>query len=165
MNSISSVVLPSLILFWISLLIILSIIWSSLRSLIISEFKKPQIELRKSSVHNRGIFANEYIPEGSIIEEVPLISYVSYDDIDKTILKDYVISMPEKLNKEDASNSSIMLGFGSIYNHSDNNNAQWNFVTDEKMIVIAIKDIFPDEEIFVNYGKGYWNSRENCKKY
>jgi len=159
-----TIVLPSFIILWVSCILILLVLWPSLRLLITSQCIKPQIELKKSNVHNRGMFANEYIPEGSIIEEVPLISYVSYDDIDKTILKDYVISMPENFNKKDTSNSSVMLGYGSIYNHSDNNNAQWNFITDEKMIVTATKDIFPDQEIFVNYGKGYWNSRGDCKK-
>jgi len=126
--------------------------------------QKPKIELRKSNIHNRGIFANEYIKKGDIIEEIPLISYVSIKEINKTVLKDYVISMPQNLNKGDTQNCSVMLGYGSIYNHSDTNNAEWNFLNDQKMIIKAIKDIYPNQEICVNYGNGYWRHRNYNKK-
>lgn len=148
----------------ISTLITLWLVLSFLRLLLIYNLQKTKIELRNSNIHNRGIFANEYIKKGDIIEEVPLISYVSIKDINKTILKDYVISMPKQLNKGDTQNCSVMLGFGSIYNHSDTNNAEWKFINDQKMIVKAIKDIYPNQEIFVNYGKNYWGKRNYDKK-
>lgn len=150
------ILLSSIILLWIYL--------SILRLILVSKIQKSRIELRNSNIHNRGMFANEYIKKGEIIEEVPLISYISIKDINNTILKDYVISMPEKLNKGDTQNCSVMLGYGSIYNHSDTNNAEWNFINDQKMIVKAIKDIYPNQEIFVNYGNGYWKQRNYNKK-
>lgn len=148
----------------ISTLITLWLVLSFLRLLLIYNLQKTKIELRNSNIHNRGIFANEYIKKGDVIEEVPLISYVSIKDINKTILKDYVISMPRHLNKGDFQNCSIMLGYGSIYNHSDTNNAEWKFINDEKMIIKATKDIYPNQEIFVNYGKYYWEKRNYDKK-
>jgi SET domain-containing protein len=153
------VIIGFLIVLWISLFYLSFLLMYTMYTI-----QKPKIELRKSNIHNRGIFANEYIKKGDIIEEIPLISYVSIKEINKTVLKDYVISMPQNLNKGDTQNCSVMLGYGSIYNHSDTNNAEWNFLNDQKMIIKAIKDIYPNQEICVNYGNGYWRHRNYNKK-
>ena len=59
-----------------------------------------------------------------------------------------------------------MLGMGSLYNHSDDNNAMWTQDTniDDSIVIHAIKDINKDEEICVDYGKNYWNNRKDLVK-
>lgn len=109
------IIIAFLILLWIALFYLIFLMYT---------IQKPKIELRKSNIHNRGVFTNQYIKNGDIIEKVPLISYVS-KDVMNTILNDYVISMPQKFNNENK--FSVMLGYGSIYNHSDKNNAEWHF--------------------------------------
>ena len=48
----------------------------------------------------------------------------------------------------------IVLGFGSIYNHSDNNNATWETDLDKNCFRFkAVRDIEPGEEICTNYLK------------
>lgn len=127
------------------------------------ELTKSHIEIRQSKIHNRGVFATKYIRKGEVIEIVPLISYISLNNIRKSKLKDYVITMPSRFQEKDSdihdTKCSIMLGFGSLYNHSDDNNANWEFVDVNNILIRAIKDIYPNEEICVTYGDEYWTKR------
>ena len=119
---------------------------------------KPSIEVRLSNVHGIGVFSNKYIKKGEIIEIVPLLS-VLHQNIEKSILVDYVLTLHDKLI-EDERKHCIMLGYGSIYNHSSQNNANWSFLDNKRLKIEAVKNILPNEEIFVNYGEKYWkNSR------
>jgi SET domain-containing protein len=134
------------------------------------ELKNSPIELRKSPIHNRGIFAKRNIYKNEIIEIVPLL----YIDPKEVTLKknnpdaqlvDYTILV-------DNTKIAIMLGLGSLYNHIDDNNAEWILNTDNdtdyinnSIIIHAIKDINKDEEVFVNYGEQYWNARKDLVKH
>ena len=56
----------------------------------------------------------------------------------------------------------IPLGYGCIYNHSDNNNARWtNHPKCKAFQFVAIKDIEAGEEICTNYGESYMKSSLN----
>ena len=51
----------------------------------------------------------------------------------------------------------MVLGYGMIYNHQDNNNAVWQFNYQNLYAdIIATRDIQINEEIFVNYGINYF---------
>lgn len=114
------------------------------------------IEVKRSNIHGRGVFASKSIKHGSIIEIAPLISNIEFSEIKQTHLRDYVIGMlPRNSGK-----CAVMLGYASIYNHSDNNNAVWSFINDEMLIVVAKRDIEEGEEILVSYGNRYWKSRQ-----
>jgi SET domain-containing protein len=108
------------------------------------------VEMRRSPVHGRGMFACDHISKGTIIERAPLIPFDRQTDLtDTSFIKRYDIRYKDKY--------AVMLGYASIYNHSDNNNAIWDFETDDDVIYIkAIRDISPEEEVFVNYGPNYW---------
>ena len=72
------------------------------------------------------------------------------------MLKEYLFSWPKGSWGGKGHSSSVVLGLGSIFNHSDNNNADW--ITDENRNIYsfyATKDIRKGEEIFTNYGKHY----------
>ena len=53
----------------------------------------------------------------------------------------------------------VALGYGSIYNHSNEPNAYWMSLNDRRtFLFIANRDIEPGEEIFTYYGDvNYWN--------
>lgn len=117
------------------------------------------IIMQSSPIHNRGIFATDDISIGDIIEMSPVINFNKKDLNKNSILYDYIIQNP--INNK----FSVMLGFASIYNHSDNNNALWTFIDESTLCVIATKPINKGEEIFVNYGDQYWSeSRKSFKK-
>lgn len=112
--------------------------------------RKPLIEVRKSNIHNKGVFANYDIKKGDLVEKAPYIIIT-----DKKGVNDYVYLYTK--------NNTICLvfGYGSIYNHSNNNNI--NFYVDpnnKNFEYYANKDIKKGEELLVTYGKDYWTSRK-----
>lgn len=106
------------------------------------------IEIRRTKNKGRGVFALKNFKEGEIIENCPVININSKErkKCEGTILTYYIY--PWRSTRS----GSIVLGFGSIYNHSFNPNADWkqNFKT-ENMVYRAIKPIKKGEEITVNY--------------
>lgn len=105
-----------------------------------------KIELKKSKIHNRGVFAKELIKKGEIIEKIPLLEIPSKIS-QNNILNEYVIGSNECCY--------LMLGLGSLYNHSYTPNAIMKFVNKETVNICAIKDINVNEEILYNYGDDY----------
>jgi SET domain-containing protein len=118
-------------------------------------FVNEKIEVRDSNLSGRGVFANEDIRSGEILEECHHVILDNKFKFQDPMLQTYIFSWPKgSFGGNNA--SSVVLGMGSIFNHSDDNNADW--VTDEIRNLYsfyAIKDIKKDEEIFTNYGKLY----------
>lgn len=104
-----------------------------------------------SDVNNkgRGVFTAQEIPDGALIEVCPVlvVPKAELPVIHKTVLHDYYF-----LWGEDMDDCAIALGFGSIYNHEVQPNA--NFILDmenQTIDIVAIRDIQPGEEITLNY--------------
>lgn len=116
-------------------------------------FISNKIEVRTSPIEGRGVFAVEDINAGEILETCHFtILHRNFFELDRK-LQEYVYAWP-KISK--GGKSVIVWGFGSIYNHSRNNNADWE--TDEVNNLFrffAKKDIKKDEEIFTYYGEAY----------
>ena len=94
-----------------------------------------------------GVFAARDLKVNEIVEICPAIfmPMKEFKEIEKTKLFYYFY---EYSNKEFA----IVLGYGSIYNHSYSPNAQYKFnYLRRVMEVKAIKKIEVDEEILINY--------------
>lgn len=109
-----------------------------------------KLYVSESSVSGFGVFTKSDIEIGEVIEECHFIELTEKDfnKIDD-MLKEYVFCFPLG-NK----NNCVVLGFGSIYNHSLLNNAYWE--CDEKLKIfrfISNKKIRTGEEIFINYQK------------
>ena len=140
----------------ILLVVILLILVGILILLNNSKIRRPlPVEMRPSPVHGRGIFACEFIPKDTVIETAPLITFNRQE-----LSPDSKIRLYDIAYKDGA--SAVMLGYASIYNHSDSNNAYWYFDENDEIIYIkSNKDIHPDEEVFVNYGPNYWKSKNN----
>jgi SET domain-containing protein len=97
----------------------------------------------------RGVFALKEFQAGDLIERSPVIvlSEVEYGHIKKTILEEYYYDW----NKDDASRA-IVLGAGSLYNHSYQPNARYARRFEEReMDFIALRPIAEGEEVCVNY--------------
>jgi SET domain-containing protein len=128
-----------------------------------------KISLRKSPIHGHGIFSNEEISKGELLEEAKLLK-LSWRS---KIIQDSVLVNYAWLNtncnceqcEKDGLEQYLALGYGSIYNHSKDPNTflKIDFAT-EMMQIYSNKTIQKDEEIFVNYGPKYWLIREFWKK-
>jgi SET domain-containing protein len=56
---------------------------------------------------------------------------------------------------------SLVLGWGSLFNHSYDHNTEYWHDTDRDLIVFhTIKKVSAGKQLFVNYGKEWWGSRE-----
>ena len=116
---------------------------------------RGDIEVRPSSVHGRGVFATADIPGDTCIEICPAVLFTNellygwHEEMgSKHILSDHVFG-----RRENILGHAIVLGYGSIYNHSLNNNAhfRWSEVLPEAMEFWSIKPIAKGEEIFTRY--------------
>lgn len=113
------------------------------------EIRNGKLYVSESSAKGRGVFTSDSIKSGETIEVCPVV-VLSKEDTNRlagTILYDYYFDwLP------DASLGAIALGFGSIYNHSFSPNAMYEMDFEEKcLVVVALCDIAPDEEICFNY--------------
>lgn len=99
----------------------------------------------------RGIFSNEDIQSGEVIEFCPVLVLpeIEKKHIDHTKLYDYYF-----LWGEAQKDLAIALGFGSLYNHAYEPNAVYETYFDEKVLVIrALRDITAHEEITISYNQ------------
>lgn len=109
---------------------------------------KKKLVVKKSTVHGYGVFAQEAIAPGEMIEECVVIP-IEIKTID---LIDYIF--------EGNSTAVLPLGFGPIYNHQLSPNASYSYQKEtNRMIFRAIKPITEGEEIFISYGKNWFDSR------
>lgn len=102
---------------------------------------------KSTLAEGNGVFAKGDMRKGTIVETCPVIfmPIKEFEEIKKTKLFYYFY---EYSNKEFA----IVLGYGSVYNHSYTPNTQYKFnYLRRVMEVKAITPILKDEEIFINY--------------
>lgn len=103
-----------------------------------------------------GMFATELIKKGEIIENCPIIVEKQSTLKNAGRLSDYYFDMPDKI-------CAFPLGYGGVYNHSKNYNADTplkNFNLKKRiMTVTANRDILPGEEVTLTYGDNYWKTR------
>ena len=117
-------------------------------------FVSPKICVKPSPVHRWGVFAVDFIAEGEVIEECPMVELEkSWIEKDDKILSKYRFNFPSGGAPE---SQQVCLGYGSLYNHSDQPNMYFYSVyyTPELSTYrfVASRDIEPSEEIFTSYG-------------
>lgn len=112
-----------------------------------------KIEIKPSPGKGMGVFAIETIDEGEVIEECHLVKLPTKRWEKSTLLDDYRFCYPQGENWQEF---VLPLGYGCIYNHSDDNNAMWrNHPTFRAFQFYALRKIEIGEEICTNYGFGY----------
>ena len=118
---------------------------------------KYTTEIKESTVHGKGVFALRNIKEGELIETcnfVPQIERGSIPDYDT--------------ENEEFEQGVVIFGIYCFINHGKHNaNVTLSSMNNEKLeaYVVAIKDIKKGDELFQDYGDGYWCSRDvqDCK--
>jgi len=113
-----------------------------------------------------GVFTEAFIPSGTVIEECHWIKY-RRDDVSSPIINDYVYEVAEEPadNGKKISYNALVLGFGSIYNHSFDNNAQYLYDEAKNVFVYqSVRDIEPGEQIFISYGNKWWDTRKGTEQ-
>ncbi len=112
--------------------------------------KHPDIEMRDSETHGRGIFSKGFIKEGTILEECHYIYIHRGNKVN--LISRY---MYRKGNQKNGPSFAIVLGFGSIYNSSKENKNVKAHLDEEKDVYVftATQDIQPGDELFMSYGK------------
>lgn len=104
--------------------------------------------VQKSNTHGYGVFAGKTLKKGEKIEECYIIVTKGGDKG----LEDYYFDANRKY--------AILTGFGIIYNHSNNPNADYTFNLKTKVATIkATKTIKKGEEIHISYGDKWFSSR------
>jgi SET domain-containing protein len=110
---------------------------------------KPALVVRKVRGMGRGVFAGRRFRKGEVIEACPVLP-VPASQARKCrgeVLDHYLFWWPRP-----GFPTAIALGFGSIYNHSFTPNARFTpRPARDVMLYIAVRDIEPGEQIFVNY--------------
>jgi len=102
-----------------------------------------------SEVHGKGVFAGRDIEAGEVIEVCPIILFPKEElaDVRKTVMDDYYFDWGEK-----GEWFAFCLGYGSLYNHSYEPNAEYGMDFEAQTIdFYCIKNIPAGEEIFINY--------------
>ena len=120
------------------------------------EYIIPYIAIKKSPIGGRGVFAKQSYKKGDVIEICPCIRQPNKYSLGK--IGDYTFSYNN--SKDDL----IAFGYGSLYNHTDNPNAEWNILNEHQLEIVAKKEIFVDEEIYISYGNSYFNDRSHLVK-
>ena len=108
--------------------------------------KKVYLSKSKVPKAGKGIFAAENIEKGEIIEIAPILVLEFSDFIDTkwNLLFEYYFWLDDFV--------VLALGYGSLYNHSQNPNCEYVINRDQKTIKFtATQRIIKDEEIYINY--------------
>jgi SET domain-containing protein len=111
------------------------------------------IEIKYTRTKGYGVFATSNFKSGDIIEKCYCVPVTKNLENVPSFLKNYVF----KYVISDTEDTLVLpLGYGSIYNHSNNNNAKWEKAEEHMFFnFIAVKDINKGEEICTNYGVSY----------
>ena len=111
--------------------------------------KRCKVEVKPSLGRGRGVFAIQPISCDELIESCPVIPFEpKYRAVlEATPLYDYLYGW-----SDDCREVAIALGYGSLYNHSDEPNALYHTNRNRNAIdFIATRPIAAGEEVTISY--------------
>lgn len=123
-----------------------------------------KIRLGYSGIEGRGVFATQDISEGELIERCPMVPLSWRMNYHKDpVIWQYCFtrSCPCEECKKHGGHFLMVLGYGQVYNHQNDNSAQISF--DMKSLTADIRakrNIAAGDEIFISYGDKYFNNRK-----
>jgi SET domain-containing protein len=103
--------------------------------------------------YGRGVIAIAEIEEGETIEICPILELAEGDA--SGLLDDYTVSLGDS-----EAGAALLLGYGSLYNHSEEPNAEYIATADDAYSFVALRDIEAGEQITISYGEEWWRTRE-----
>ena len=123
-------------------------------------FRHPNLVIAPCK-YGHGVFATDYIPAHTTLEECHHLRIRTEDC--SGIIDDYVYALESEHDDSEKESEyySLPLGWGSIFNHDDEHNTEYWHDTERDLIVFhTIKDVSAGEQLFINYGKAWWETRE-----
>jgi uncharacterized protein len=112
-----------------------------------------RLEVRESSDRGRGVFAKVSFEEGELIERCPVIPIpeAEVDTVGRTVLGNYFFKWGGTGDE-----GAVALGFGSLYNHTNDPNAMYVRKHELQVIdFVALRRINIGDEITVSYHGGF----------
>lgn len=104
------------------------------------------------------VMAKTQFAKGEIIEICPII-FVGREAKAIDRLRDFIFEI-EKPKDDKPGMYGLVLGYGSIYKHSDEANVEYAYNrANRQMYFKAARTIQAHEELTINYGKDYWQER------
>jgi len=108
---------------------------------------------KKSTIHGYGVFAGKDLKKGEMIEECHFV----FSHCKDKVIFDFIFDVKGRL--------ALLFGYGSLYNHSDKPNADYDFNIKSRIATFkADRVIKKGEEIFISYGDEWFGSRNRKKK-
>lgn len=105
------------------------------------------IEVRRTLGKGRGVFARTPIPAGTVFERAPVL-VIPAVEIDENPYDTVITRYCFQWGRESV---AIVLGYGSLYNHSYQPNAYYRDRRSRIKEFVALRDIAAGEEITINY--------------
>lgn len=126
--------------------------------------RHTKIRLGYSDIQGRGVFATDDIKEGELIERCPMVPLAWRMNYHKDpVIWQYCFtqSCPCEDCKKHGGHFLMVLGYGQIYNHQNDNNAEIKFDLKNSIAdIICKRSIKAGQEIFVTYGDKYFQNRK-----
>jgi len=127
-------------------------------------YYSPKIEVRKSAIHGVGVFAKKDIKKNEVLEEDPFILLKGNWKNLQPQVQEYIFGWTKDM-PDSKSKAAMVFGTGAIYNSTAKPNADWQTsIKKNRFIYYALKNIKAGEEIMINYGPEYWESRSKTYK-
>ncbi len=118
-------------------------------------YRAPGLHVLLTKDMGLGVFAGKRIRKGTIIERCPVLPLTRSEErkVQSISLRDYIFAWGKR-----PCLSCIVLGWGSLYNHSDVPNATYYQMMKRHQIkFVALRDIKKGEQIFIDYE---WDAEE-----
>jgi len=107
-------------------------------------------------IDGHGVFTNSDLTPGQVVEISRLISFDNRIHRVRHPFADYFFRMDESRKI-----SGLALGFGSLYNHSEDPNVRYKIDRDRELITyITCKHVKAGSELYISYGESWWSSRK-----
>lgn len=110
---------------------------------------KPYLFINNTPGMGKGVYTQERIPAGTVIELSPVIVMKKEDreHLDKTLLHDYIFEWGKLKDK-----CCMALGFIPMYNHSYKSNCEYFMdFEDDTIMIETVRVIEKGEELTINY--------------
>lgn len=109
---------------------------------------RGKVVVKRSPTHGYGVFAEKTFKKGELLEECYILITKGGDKG----LEDFYFDVSGKYG--------IFTGFGILYNHSEDPNADYTYNTKRRLAIIkANRTIRKGEEIFISYGDDWFKDR------
>ena len=116
-------------------------------------FPPKKICIKESPDKGRGVFAAEPIVAEELVESAYIQKLITGEER----LKTHCYSYPKGSVPPNIEYNFLPLGYGVVYNHSDNPNVDWQC---DGMLwkLWAVRDIEAGEELCIRYNPGFWET-------